>query len=117
MNWLQAELLTSSIAYPLRYNILSYRKGVFMRFVLVFALILILLSACAPSADSAATALPPGDAARGEQLFTESINGAPACSTCHTIDGGTLVGPSLQGIGAAAQTRIADTSAHDYIYD
>jgi cytochrome c553 len=116
MNSPQAALLTSSTINPLRYNILWYRKGEFMHFVLVSALILLMLSACAPS-DSSTVTLQPGDAARGAQLFTESVNGAPACSTCHTLDGSTLVGPTLQGISATAQTRIVNTSAQDYIHD
>ncbi len=48
--------------------------------------------------------LPEGDPARGEALFTgEEL--APdgtnlACTSCHSLDGSVLVGPSLQGIGS-----------------
>lgn len=51
-----------------------------------------------------------GDAARGEALFKQSTIGtasAPGCSTCHSLDGSALVGPSQQGVVARATTVIA----------
>src|SRR5262249_14422716 len=60
--------------------------------------------------------LPPGDAASGAALFKLSVNGAPACSTCHTVDGTSGVGPTLKGFSATAGTRISNTSARDYAY-
>ena len=71
---------------------------------------------CSTPADTASS-LPPGDAARGSALFTQSINGTPPCATCHTLDGVTLVGPSLQGFAARAGTRINGVSARDYTYE
>ena len=49
----------------------------------------------------------------GQALFV----GAGGCSACHTIDGVAqgILGPSLNGIGAAAANRIAGYSAADYI--
>lgn len=57
-----------------------------------------------------------GDPKAGETLFTSATIGAnPGCKTCHTIDGTKLVGPSLQGIGTRAATRVPGQSAEEYI--
>lgn len=79
---------------------------------------LLLLAACSTSSGGGGTEEPlqPGDAARGAELFTESVGGAPACSTCHTVDGSTLVGPSMQGYGAVAGTRVEGQSAEEYTH-
>ena len=37
------------------------------------------------------------------------------CSTCHSIDGTTGLGPSLQGIATTAETRVPGLSAEEYI--
>lgn len=84
-----------------------------MRFLL--CLTLIVLSACASTAASI-DVLPEGDASRGAELFSQTINGAPACSTCHTLNSEALVGPSLQGFGLTAETRITDMSAEAYTH-
>src|SRR3954468_24581472 len=91
-----------------------------MRQVIVFACMIVLLTcaACAgsttgtPSTEASLT----GDATRGAALFTQSVNGAPSCSTCHTLDGSTLVGPSLKGFAAVASTRVEGKSAADYAH-
>lgn len=71
----------------------------------IFALISLLIAACSTSnADTGALSL--GDATRGAALFNESIGGTPICSTCHTLDGSTLVGPSLLGFAEIAATRV-----------
>ena len=80
---------------------------------IIFALLLLLTAACSTTSADADT-LQPGDAVRGAALFTESISGAPICSSCHTLDGSTLVGPSLQGFAAVASTRVEGQSAEDY---
>jgi cytochrome c oxidase subunit 2 len=82
----------------------------------MFFAVLIMLTACSSAAPQSAKDLPTGDASRGADLFTQSINGAPACSGCHTVDGSALVGPSFKGFGAIAGTRIAGTSAAEYTY-
>lgn len=63
-----------------------------------------------------------GDAAAGAVLFaslpSEAIAvGGVTCSVCHNIapGSGTLVGPSLSGIGATAATRQPDLSAAQYL--
>lgn len=81
-----------------------------MRIWLIFACFA-LLAACSSETSSADgfAALPAGDAARGAALFVENVNGAPACSTCHTLDGTTLVGPSFQDY--AAHAPVTDAGA------
>jgi mono/diheme cytochrome c family protein len=86
----------------------------FLPILVVFGALL--LAACSPAQGGSAKDLPPGDVSRGAQLFTQAINGAPTCSSCHTLDGTTLVGPSLRGYKATAPTRIGNTSAEDYTY-
>lgn len=84
---------------------------------LVLALVLIVgLAACGgdgaatePEGDGAA-----GDPAAGEQVYHEVAS--PACDTCHSLEAGqTLVGPSLDGLGAAAATRVDGVSAEEYV--
>lgn len=87
-----------------------------MRFTVFLTFVILTLAACSSSTNNDQN-LPPGDATRGAELFTQSIGGAPACSTCHTLDGSTLVGPSLQGFSAVAGTRIQGVSAEDYIHN
>jgi mono/diheme cytochrome c family protein len=76
----------------------------------------ILLAACSPGTADSAESLPPGDAVRGAELFSETVNGAPACSTCHTLNGDSLVGPSFQDYAENAATRVSDLSAEEYTY-
>jgi mono/diheme cytochrome c family protein len=63
--------------------------------------------------------LPAGDAARGEQIWNKTVNlanGRPSpCSACHSLDGSTLVGPTLQGIGARAGSTVSGQDAETYI--
>ncbi len=51
----------------------------------------------------------------GEQIFSAGADRAPACTLCHSLDGVTLVGPSLQRVAARAGTRVPGQSARDYI--
>lgn len=57
-----------------------------------------------------------GDAERGAMLFTQSIGGQPACSTCHTLDTTRIVGPGMAGMALRAQQRVPDQSAETYLY-
>jgi cytochrome c oxidase subunit 2 len=75
-----------------------------------------LMAACSSGSTDSAASLPPGDATRGADLFTQAVGGAPACSTCHTLDGTTLVGPGLEGYAETATTRVEGASALDYTY-
>src|SRR6266496_5682229 len=83
-----------------------------MRRLIIFVGVL-LLFVCAACSSTGATSSD-GDAARGAVLFKQNNNGAPACTTCHTLDGSTLVGPSLKGFSAVASTRVQGMSAADY---
>lgn len=74
----------------------------------------VILAGCSTPPPAAET-LPQGDATNGAALFTEAINGAPSCSTCHSLDGTGVVGPSLQGYAARAATE-TDLSAEAYTY-
>src|SRR5262245_36251542 len=85
-----------------------------MKLLVVSILMLMLAAACSPASSATPTALPAGDATSGAALFTQQVNGAPACSTCHTLDGSALVGPSLQGYAERAGTRVENQSAEAY---
>src|SRR5690606_35131758 len=87
-----------------------------MRLSMIFVLFSLLIAACSPSGTNSNEPLPPGDAARGAELFTQSIGGAPSCDTCHTLDGTVRVGPSLQGYAAIAPDHAGDASVEDYTY-
>ncbi len=87
-----------------------------MRLLLFTVICFVTLAACSPPPAESAGPLPPGDAARGAELFNQSVNGAPACATCHLLDGTTRVGPSLLGFAAAAPTRQENMTAEEYAY-
>jgi cytochrome c oxidase subunit II len=90
------------------------------QFIVLACLILVLVCAACSGAGAGTTSgdsLPAGDASRGAALFTQMVNGAPSCNTCHTLDGSTLVGPSLKGFGAVAATRVEGMSAQDYAHN
>jgi mono/diheme cytochrome c family protein len=58
---------------------------------------------------------PPGDPARGEELFNVTYG----CSACHgTLDGATpaAVGPSLVDIETTGATRVEGMDAQQYVY-
>jgi mono/diheme cytochrome c family protein len=58
---------------------------------------------------------PPGDPARGEELYTVTYG----CSACHgTLDGGTpaAIGPSLTNIETDGATRVEGMDALQYVY-
>ena len=64
--------------------------------------------------------LPAGDAARGEQLFAQQVKQASgsnaSCTACHSlVPGEVKTGPSMAGVAARAETRVAGESAEQYI--
>lgn len=75
----------------------------------------ILISACS-SGGGAEEVFSGGDAARGETLFSQSIDGAPACSNCHRLEGDVLLAPNLSGLGSVAASRVSGQSAADYLH-
>lgn len=87
-----------------------------MRFLPIFALVIVLV-ACSPTGNTQSIEnLPMGDPAQGAELFNQTLGGAPPCSSCHTLDGTTLVGPSLHDFSSRADTRLSDKSAEEYTF-
>jgi cytochrome c553 len=84
-----------------------FTLGAFVVFAVLF------MVACA-SADVKVADLPPGDAARGQALFTQSVNGAPPCMGCHGLNGEKLSGPPLNGYGKIAGNQVAGLSAGEF---
>lgn len=85
--------------------------------LIVLAALVIVLPACSTGTVSASLGdLASGSALRGEALFTQAINGAPPCATCHTLDGVGSVGPSFAGYSQRAVNRTTDLSAIEYTY-
>lgn len=95
--------------------------------IVSLCLLTLLAAACAPAPpanngpqpDNDATlvaALPQGDPERGAALFGQQISGAQACTTCHSLDGSAGIGPTVQGYGAVAATRVGGESAEEYTY-
>ena len=79
--------------------------------------LLLLLLACSPDELPYTLAdLPEGNAARGATLFEQSINGTPACATCHTTGGGRSSGPALDGYAAVAGERVQGQTAREYTF-
>lgn len=88
----------------------------YMRWFLLVSAAALLLASCSSTDSSNYQSLPAGDASRGVQLFRQSVNGAPPCASCHSLDGSVIVGPSLKGISTGAGARVAGTDAANYIY-
>jgi cytochrome c553 len=82
----------------------------------IFVLVLSLALAACGGGGGASSA---GDAARGKELYAQTVigpNAAPGCITCHSLEAGTvLVGPSHAGIGTAAASRVSGQSAEDFL--
>ena len=70
--------------------------------------------------DEAAGTVLIGDPVRGQDIFRNGLNGAPACKSCHaTTAGHTMfaLAPNLKGIAERAATRVAGMTAPQYIED
>lgn len=86
-----------------------------MKRILVMSLLsLLTLTACGATSTVELSSLPEGDPIRGVSLFNESIDGAPACSSCHRLDEETSTGPSMAGFTERAASRVEGQSAEDY---
>jgi cytochrome c oxidase subunit 2 len=72
----------------------------------------LLLAGCAATAQAAA---PVGDPVAGRALYESGGEVGIPCTTCHSLDGSTIVGPTHQGLGQRAASRIEGMSAEDYI--
>ena len=86
-----------------------------MRGILFCLAIAIFIAGCS---QSGGTPVPyvemEGDAARGEQLFNQTIESMPPCSACHIP--GSAASPDLVGYGAVAGERVPGESAHEYTF-
>lgn len=80
----------------------------------MLALTAFTLAACAGQGLPQYADLPIGNPARGAALFSESINGAPSCTSCHVLQGVGLSAPSFEGYGAVAGERVSGLSAGEY---
>lgn len=79
--------------------------------------LVLLVSACTNANQLAdVDSLPEGDAEQGAELFTQRINGAPACASCHMTNVQD-VGPSLAGYSQRAATSVEGLSAEGYTYN
>jgi len=87
------------------------------RFISLIALVMV-VAACSTTDNITLTPndLPDGDGARGAVLFTQSVSGAPPCSTCHTTDGSNSVGTSLHGFRDRAAGREPGLSPRAYAF-
>jgi cytochrome c553 len=90
--------------------------------LLVVALVMVLAACGGGSTDSGsgdAAAPAGGDAAKGEELYKQTIIGeasAPGCITCHSLEPDVvLVGPSHKGMGVRANGAVAGLSADAYL--
>lgn len=86
-----------------------------MRFLTIILLFVLFLVACGGDATPTSTAPPTAtlspEAARGKTLFSQH------CGACHsTIPDTVIVGPSLAGIAARAETRKAGQDGRTYLY-
>lgn len=88
-----------------------------MRQSLLFIVISSFILASCSSSENSFETLPDGDASRGESLYTESINAAPACSSCHALTEERVVGPGFAGFSDTAGTRVEEQTAEAYTYN
>ncbi|HEY53446.1 MAG TPA: cytochrome c [Caldilineae bacterium] len=81
--------------------------------ILVLPLALMVVAACGGGGDSGGGG---GDAdvQAGQKLFAKAVLGSQAgCSTCHSLDGSVVVGPSMQGVGSRLSADEIRTSILD----
>ncbi|MCL4248887.1 MAG: c-type cytochrome [Anaerolineae bacterium] len=93
--------------------------------LLVLMLLALMSAACTynlaqflPRSAAVSHVEPVGDAARGDAIFHQGVNGSPPCSSCHLTAAGAYgfsLGPNLAGIGERAATRVAGLDADAYI--
>src|SRR5258706_4995658 len=58
-----------------------------------------------------------GDAAHGKVVFNSQMNGAPACSSCHSLEIQNIVGPGLAGLPDRAGKRVDGMSTREYLFE
>ena len=87
------------------------------RVIIILGLLMLSLVACTSTSELDFNSLPEGDIARGETLYSENINGAPSCVSCHLLSESPMVGPGLGGYSEIASTRIEGQSAEEYTFN
>ncbi len=88
------------------------------KLVVLWVLLLVSgLVACGGEAGPAGGVAGEGDAAAGQQLYSQSILGTQqGCMACHSLESGVaIVGPSLARIGTDAGSRVSGQSAEEYL--
>jgi nitric oxide reductase subunit C len=89
--------------------------------ILILALSLALVACGGDDGGDAAEAEPAGgdSAARGEELYKQTVIGAasaPGCITCHSLDEGvTLVGPSHAGLASRSEGVAEGMTVAEYL--
>lgn len=98
-------------------------KGQSVRYTMLIALFisLMVLSGCESEPPKIAfdeIDLSAADAGSGEKLFGQANNDAPACTSCHSVEGGGSgdIGPSLADIANVAGDRVDGQSAEEFLY-
>jgi cytochrome c2 len=89
-----------------------------IKFLLILTISFLILVACSSEPPQIAFEDVPedGDADNGSLIFTQSINNAPPCASCHNLGATNQAGPGLEGYGARAAERVDDESAEEYTY-
>lgn len=91
-----------------------------VRSSVLLVLVMLFISACSPSSSTETTLtfeeLPIGDATRGAELYTQSINRAPTCISCHVLEGSNRATPTLIGYRDIAGERVEGMSAEEYTF-
>lgn len=86
------------------------------RFVWLGLIVLLALASCGdPPLEASDDILAIGDPERGRELYESGGASQIPCTTCHTLDGTDLVGPSFQGLAGRAGTRVEGLSAESYV--
>lgn len=85
----------------------------------LLGVLLLLGAACTPEPSPLTVAGLPAsrNAARGAEVFARSVDGAPACGSCHRLDEAPGRGPGLAGYGSRAGAQVAGQSAEVYTFD
>ena len=90
-------------------------------FILILALSLALVACGGDDGGSASEAEPAGgaSAARGEELYKQTVIGpasAPGCVTCHSLEEGVgLVGPSHAGLATRSEGAVSGMSVAEFL--
>jgi mono/diheme cytochrome c family protein len=90
------------------------------RFLLMLAMLMLafVVGACGGDGGSSGfDTLPTGDAERGEAIFGNVVNNAPACTACHALTDQGMAGPGLAGYSSIAGERVEGQSAEVYTYN